>query len=97
MNLEEMNIVPEWPDLKIENNLSHEQDWLYGRNWINTNNPSLTFRERVRRRLEAHERSIELQYPVTMAREELEALLMVSRVYLKQTTDIGLFEAPSDH
>jgi hypothetical protein len=97
MNLEEMNIVPEWPDLKIEQNLSHEQDWLYGRNWINTNNPSLTFRERVRRRIEAHERSVELEYPVTMAREELEALIMVCRVYLQQRCDVDLFEAPGDH
>jgi hypothetical protein len=97
MNLEEMNIVPEWPDLEIENSLSHEQDWLYGRNWINTNNPTLTFRERVRRRVEAHERSIELGYPVTMAREELEALIMICKVYLHQTTNLDLFEAPSDH
>lgn len=97
MNLDEMHIVPEWPDLKVENNLSHEQDWLYGRNWINTKNPTLTFRERVRRRLEAHERSVELQYPVTMAREELEALIMICRVYLQKKIDIDLFEAPSDH
>lgn len=97
MNMEQMNIVPEWPDLKIENNLDHERDWIYGRNWVNTLNPSLTFRERVRRRIEAHERSIELEYPVTMAREELEALIMICRVYLQQAADLDLMEAPSDH
>jgi hypothetical protein len=34
----------------------------------------LTFKERIRRRLEVQERSEQLQYPVTRAREELEIL-----------------------
>lgn len=97
MNLEAMNIVPEWPDLIVSPGLEHEQDWLYGRNWINTNNPTLTFRERVRRRLEAHERSVQLGYPVTMSREELEALLMVCRVYLQGESPKIAMEAPGDH
>lgn len=67
----DMNIVPQIPDLDLTHLLEHDQYWIYGRNWINLNNPTLTFEERIRRRLELHERSIALGWPVTRPREEL--------------------------
>jgi len=66
-----LNIVPQIPDLDLTHLLEHDQYWIYGRNWVNLNNPSLTFEERIRRRLELHEKSIELGWPVTRPREEL--------------------------
>lgn len=67
----DMNIVPQIPDLDLTHLLEHDQYWIYGRNWINLNNPTLTFEERIRRRLEVHQRSIDLGWPVTRPREEL--------------------------
>jgi radical SAM superfamily enzyme YgiQ (UPF0313 family) len=96
MNYEEMNIVAEWPNLKINSSNDHIQDWIYGRNWINTNNPSLTFKERVLRRLEVHQKSVKLGYPVTRGREELEALKIICRAYFTKE-DIPLLEEPGDH
>lgn len=97
MNLEEMNIVPEWPDLKVDFVDDHTQDWLYGRNWINTTNPTLNFQERMRRRLEVHTRSVELGYPVTRGREELEALKLICQIYYQKKSDFDLVEEPGDH
>jgi hypothetical protein len=98
MNVEEMNIVPEWPNFNLSAEHDHTQDWLYGRNWINLNNPSLTFKERIRRRLEAHKKSIELGYPVTRGKEELEALKIICNLYLSQSTEfVTTIEEPGDH
>lgn len=69
-----LNIVPQIPDLDLTHLMEHDQYWVYGRNWINLNNPSLTFEERIRRRLELHQRSIELDWPVTRPKEELSIL-----------------------
>lgn len=69
-----MDIVPQIPDLDLTHLLEHDQYWIYGRNWINLNNPTLTFEERIRRRLELHQRSIALGWPVTRPREELSIL-----------------------
>jgi len=69
-----LNIVPQIPDLDLTHLMEHDQYWVYGRNWINLNNPSLTFEERIRRRLELHQRSIELGWPVTRPKEELSIL-----------------------
>lgn len=96
MNYEEMNIVAEWPDLNVNSNNDHVQDWLYGRNWINTTNPTLTFKERIRRRLEVHEHSVQLGYPVTRGREELEALKIICQAYLTNE-NVPLLEEPGDH
>lgn len=96
MNYEEMNIVPEWPNLEINHGGDHTQDWIYGRNWINKKNPTLTFNERVRRRIEAHEHSIQLGYPVTRGKEELEALKIVCKAYLTNRS-VPLIEEPGDH
>ena len=92
-----MNIVPEWPDLKIMSVESHDQDWLYGRNWINLNNPGLTFKERIRRRLEVQERSEQLGYPVTRAKEELEILKMVCQTYFNKKLPTEKIEELADH
>jgi hypothetical protein len=98
MNVEELNIVPEWPNINITAANDHTQDWLYGRNWINLNNPTLTFRERIRRRLEAHEKSIQLGYPVTRGKEELEALKIICQLYLTDANNlITPIEEPGDH
>lgn len=95
---EDLNIVPEWPELSVGVVDDHTQDWIYGRNWINLNNPQLTFKERIRRRIEAHTRSVELQWPVTQGKEELEALKIICETYLLQNYQRPQdFEEPSDH
>jgi hypothetical protein len=94
---DQLNIVPEWPDLKIMSVESHDQDWIYGRNWINLNNPSLTFKERIRRRLEVQERSEQLGYPITRAKEELEILKMVCQTYFHKKLPTEKIEELADH
>jgi hypothetical protein len=92
-----MSIVPEWPDLKLMSVEGHDQDWVYGRNWINLNNPSLTFQERIRRRLEVQERSEQLGYPVTRAREELEILKIMCNTYYNKKMPAEKIEELGDH
>jgi hypothetical protein len=93
-----MNIVGEWPDLKVLHVDDHNQDWLYGRNWINLNNPTLTFRERIRRRLDVHQRSVELEWPVTRGKEELEALKIICEAYITgKDVSSQLIEDSGDH
>lgn len=96
---DELDIVPEWPNIGSQTAVDdHNQDWIYGRNWINLKNPQLTFRERVRRRLEVHTRSVELNWPVTRGREELEALRIMCEIYLQNNGQIKQeFEEISDH
>jgi radical SAM superfamily enzyme YgiQ (UPF0313 family) len=95
---DQLEIVPEWPDLKVMTVDDQTQDWLYGRNWINLNNPTLTFNERMRRRLEVHERSIELGYPVTRAREELEILkIMCEAFYADKPAQVFEIKDIGDH
>jgi hypothetical protein len=48
------------------------------RNWINLNNPTLTLKERLRRRLEVHELSARLNYPITKGTEELKILKIIA-------------------
>jgi len=50
------------------------RDIALGFGWINTLNPDLTLRERIRRRLELHEISVKLGWPQTRNREELQIL-----------------------
>jgi hypothetical protein len=98
LNQEDMNIVGEWPDLKVLHVDDHNQDWLYGRNWINLNNPTLTFRERIRRRLDVHQRSVELEWPVTRGKEELEALKIICEAYITgKDVSSQLIEDSGDH
>ena len=98
LSQDSMNIVSEWPDLKLMHVDDHSQDWLYGRNWINLNNPSLTFKERIRRRLEVHLRSVELEWPVTRGKEELEALKLICKAYIEGVDLTNKkIEDPGDH
>ena len=83
-----IEFVPEWPDLSLGHLQDQEQDWVYGRNWINLNNPTLTLRERLRRRLEVHELSSELGYPVTKGKEELKILKIIAEQLLARTTNV---------
>jgi radical SAM superfamily enzyme YgiQ (UPF0313 family) len=64
------------PDFKKKfNNLPHGiRDIAYGFGWINELNPTLTLTERIRRRLELHEISVNLGWPQTRSREELQIL-----------------------
>ena len=73
-----LELVPEWPDLNLSHLEDQDQDWVYGRNWINLNNPTLTLKERLRRRLEVHELSAKLNYPITKGTEELKILKIIA-------------------
>jgi hypothetical protein len=76
----------------------HTQDWIYGRNWINLNNPTLTFKERIRRRLDVHRKSVEFEWPITRGQEELEALKLICEVYAKQDiSNVKIIEDTGDH
>jgi radical SAM superfamily enzyme YgiQ (UPF0313 family) len=81
-----IDFVPEWPDLNLGHLEDQEQDWVYGRNWINLNNPKLTLAERLRRRLEVHELSAKLGYPITKGKEELKILKIIAEQLLSKTT-----------
>lgn len=61
-----MNMINEL-QLSLESNVKF--DSLYG--WTSGLNPSNTLRERIRRRLEIHELSVELGYPMPRVKEEL--------------------------
>lgn len=50
------------------------RDIASGFGWINEFNPTLTLRERIRRRLELHELSVKLGWPMTRSLEELQIL-----------------------
>lgn len=85
-----LNFVPEWPDLNLGHLEDQEQDWVYGRNWINLNNPTLTLKERLRRRLEVHELSATLGYPITKGKEELKILKIIAeQLVAKSGQNIG--------
>jgi hypothetical protein len=87
-----IDFVPEWPDINLGHLEDLEQDWVYGRNWLNLNNPTLTLKERLRRRLEVHELSAELGYPITKGKEELKILKIIAEQMLaKSTQSIGHF------
>lgn len=64
------------PDFsKKFNNLPHGiRDIALSFGWMNRSNPTLTLRERIRRRLELHELSVKLGWPQTRSREELQIL-----------------------
>jgi radical SAM superfamily enzyme YgiQ (UPF0313 family) len=95
---DKMEIVPEWPDFKLMSVDDHTQDWIYGRNWVNLNNPTLTFKERIRRRLDVHKKSVEFEWPITRGKEELEALKLICEVYAKQDiSKVNIIEDTGDH
>lgn len=53
------------------------RDIALGFGWVNKLNPTLTLKERIRRRVELHELSVELGWPQTRSREELSILYSI--------------------
>lgn len=95
----DFDIVPQIPDLDLTHLLEHDQYWVYGRNWINLNNPTLTFEERIRRCLELHEKSSELGWPVNRPREELMILKKIVEQFkgIKDHTTESIFTEVDNH
>jgi hypothetical protein len=67
----DLRIVQQDPDLNLSHLVDSDRNWVYGRNWINLDNPTLTLEERMRRRLEIHEISCKLGYIQPKVKEEL--------------------------
>ncbi len=67
----DLKIVQQDPDLNLNHLVDSDRNWIYGRNWINLDNPTLTLEERMRRRLEIHEISCKLGYIQPKVKEEL--------------------------
>jgi hypothetical protein len=55
------------------------RDIALGLGWVNKNNPSLTLKERIRRRLEMHELCVKLGWPQTRSSDELGILYNVMK------------------
>jgi hypothetical protein len=71
----EVKLITDPDFAKKFNNLPQGiRDIALGFGWINELNPTLTLRERIRRRLELHEISVKLGWPQTRNREELQIL-----------------------
>jgi hypothetical protein len=68
------------------------RDIASGFGWLNELNPDLTLSERIRRRLELHEVSVKLGYPLTRSREELQILYNILSNLKSNTLDVGNFE-----
>lgn len=67
----DLRIVQQDPDLNLSHLVDSDRNWVYGRNWINLDNPDLTLQERMRRRIEIHEIACELGYIQPKIKEEL--------------------------
>jgi hypothetical protein len=67
----DLRIVQQDPDLNLSHLVDSDRNWVYGRNWINLDNPTLTLEERMRRRIEIHEIACELGYIQPKIKEEL--------------------------
>ena len=67
----DLKIVAQDPDLNLSHLVDSDRNWIYGRNWINLDNPELTLQERMRRRIEIHEIACDLNYIQPKIREEL--------------------------
>jgi radical SAM superfamily enzyme YgiQ (UPF0313 family) len=57
----------------------HSDEAMHRLNWINTNNPDLTVKERILRDLKFRKRAIELRYPIPYSQRYLEYLKYVDR------------------
>lgn len=68
------------------------RDIALGLGWLNKCNPTLTLSERIRRRLELHDLSVELGWPQTRSREELTILYNILKNLDKNKIDIKDFE-----
>lgn len=82
-----LEFVPEFPNINLTHLEEQEREWVYGRNWINKNNPTLTLAERLRRRLEVHEISSSLNYPITKGKEELKILKIIAEQLIEKSKD----------
>ena len=51
--------------------------------WTADINPDLNLKERLRRRLELHKLSVEMEYPMPRVDEELTTLLEISKTLVK--------------
>ncbi len=69
----EMIVDPDF-ESRFKNLPQGLRDIALGLGWVNKNNPDLTLRERIRRRIELHELSVKLGWPQTRSREELTIL-----------------------
>lgn len=67
-----------------------------GFKWLNTENPTLNFKERIRRRIELHELSIGLGWPITRGREELEILYNIIKNMHQNNVSIADFNILND-
>lgn len=68
------------------------RDIALGFGWVNQNNPTLTLKERIRRRLELHEVSVKLGWPQTRNREELQILYNILQNLDQNIIDAQDFE-----
>lgn len=57
----------------------HSDEAMHRLNWVNTNNPDLTVKERILRDLKFRKRAIELRYPIPYSQRYLEYLKYVDR------------------
>ena len=86
-NKTKLRLVPQKPDLDLSHLMDHDQDWIYGRNWINLDNPDLTLEERIRRRMELHEISVNLGYHQPKIKEELYTLKKILWEFQEKNTN----------
>jgi hypothetical protein len=68
------------------------RDIALGFGWVNELNPTLTLKERIRRRLELHEVSVKLGWPQTRNREELQILYNILQNLDKNVINTQDFE-----
>jgi len=90
---DQVSIVTD-PDFakKLKNLPRGIQDIAMGFGWLNERNPTLTLKERIRRRLELHELSVTLGWPQTRSREELQILYNILSNLNKNTIQVEDFE-----
>ena len=77
---------------KLKNLPKGIRDIALGFGWLNELNPTLTLKERIRRRLELHELSVKLGWPQTRSREELQILYNILSNLNKNTIQAEDFE-----
>ena len=82
-----MIIDPDFED-KFKNLPQGLRDIALGLSWINKKNPTLTLRERIRRRIELHELSVKLGWPQTRSREELTILYNIMKNINSNNIDV---------
>lgn len=87
----EMIIDPEFKE-RIAHLPKPVRDIAIGFGWLNKKNPTLTLKERMRRRLELHDISVKLGWPQTKVVEELNMLNIIMKSLDDATIDGRHFE-----